>query len=89
MAVKHLSYLDLTPEQRREGAQKGRERIQAMLMSPLLTGDQIAALHQQLDRLDQWEQGKIEIKAPPQPARTPVAHTVGISENIQVDEKAN
>jgi hypothetical protein len=64
MAVKHMSYLDLTPEQRSEGAQKGRQRIQAMLLSPFLTGDQAAILHKQLARIDEWERGAISVPRP-------------------------
>lgn len=55
MAIRTLSYKDLSPEQRREGAKKARERIQGALLNPSLTTDQLAYLKTQMARVDQWE----------------------------------
>jgi hypothetical protein len=55
MAVQTLSYLDLTPEQRRRGANAARERIRGLLVNPFLTSDQKTHLQGELHRLDLWE----------------------------------
>jgi hypothetical protein len=60
MAIKTISYLALTPEQRREGARVARERLRSLSFSPFLTEDQHAQLREQMVRLDAWEAGTLE-----------------------------
>lgn len=62
MAIKTLSYLDLTPEQRRNGAKQARERLRSLAGNPFLTEDQRTQLQEQLRKLDLWEHGKLELK---------------------------
>ncbi len=60
MAIKTISYLELTPEQRREGARLARERLRVLSANPFLTEDQHAQLRDQMLRLDAWEAGTLE-----------------------------
>ena len=61
MAVKHLSYLDLTPEHRARAASEARGRIKAMLGNPFLTPDQAEHLRKEQMRLAQWERGELSL----------------------------
>jgi hypothetical protein len=58
MAIKHLSVKDLTPEQRKEGADKARERLRALLANPFVTADQVDQVHARLVAVDKWERGE-------------------------------
>ena len=75
MAIKHISYTDLTPKQRRQGAEDARKRITAMMSSPLLTADQHLALQAQMRLVDQWEHGEL-------PTHRASHHEVGLAEAV-------
>ena len=62
MATKTISYLDLTPEQRRDGARTARERLRSLSANPFLTPDQHAQIAEQMVRLDHWEAGTLPVK---------------------------
>jgi hypothetical protein len=59
MPVIRMNYLELSPEQRREGAKTVRDRLKASLSNPNLTPDQQAQLHGQLRKVDLWEKGAL------------------------------
>lgn len=59
MAIRHLTYLDLTPEQRALGAAAARGRIRALLANPHLTSEQVRQLRQEQIRLAKWERGTL------------------------------
>ena len=59
MAVKHLSYLDLSPEQRTRAATQARGRIKTMLANPFLTPDQVAHLRREQEQIGKWERGQL------------------------------
>ncbi len=61
MGVIHLSYLDLTPEQRQKAAAQARSRIQTYLTHPFLSAEQRKQLQDQLARINQWERGTLHI----------------------------
>jgi hypothetical protein len=55
MAVRTLTYRDLTAEQRRRGAKTVRERLMGVLSQPFITDDQRKAIYEKFNRLDHWE----------------------------------
>lgn len=57
MAIRHLSYLNLTPEQRTAAASVAQGRIRMLLASPSITPEQVAQLRQEKIRLAQWVEG--------------------------------
>jgi len=59
MPLIRRSYLDLSPEQRREGAKVVRARITAALGSPGLAPDQIRQLQEQMHKISMWEAGTV------------------------------
>ena len=65
MAIKTLSYLDLTPEQRRTGSKAARERLRSLASNPFLTNEQKEQLSEQMRKLDLWEHGKLEAAKKP------------------------
>jgi len=82
MALGRVTYLDLTPEQRREGAAKARSKLKALLANPMLTADQRAALRIRVDELRLWEAGTLHT------ARQPVRHhVVKLDEVVPVKEE--
>lgn len=89
MAIKHFSYLDLTPEQRRKGAADARKRLSAMLAVPFLTPDQQSSIQAQLLNIDKWERGDLAIAPRPTEVRQPVNHAVGVGETVKVDDKTS
>jgi hypothetical protein len=64
MAIQHVTYLDLTPEQRRDAAKTARTRLQTMISNPFLQPDQVKYLHDQMERLVQWERGEVPLAKP-------------------------
>jgi len=66
MPLIRRSYLDLSPEQRREGAKAVKARITAALGSPGLTPDQTRQLQGQMHKIAMWESGTLGV------AQTPV-----------------
>jgi hypothetical protein len=70
MAVGHLTYKDLTPEQRREGAKAQREQLRQLMANPFLASEQLQALSERLAHIDKWEMGHLEVGKKPgqQPA---------------------
>lgn len=70
MAVGHITYLDLSLEQRRMAAARVREQIRAALANPFLDPGQRTILTAQIDRITAWERGTLAIGAP---FATPVA----------------
>ncbi len=98
MAIGHLSYLDLTPEQRHEGAKAARERVRQLLANPFLSQDQRQILADRLSHIDAWERCQLHApaSAPMQvemiqdlpeveSVRTPVQHTVSVSDDVEVE----
>ena len=74
MPAIRLNYLDLPPEQRRDGAKAVRARIKAILADPSLAKDQIQHLKDQLQKINSWEAGtlgKAAISAPSAPVKLP------------------
>ena len=63
MAAKLLTYLDLSPEQRKKAATALRGQLQAACANPFLMVDQRKALVSQMTRLTLWEQGKLPLLA--------------------------
>ena len=55
MTVKHLTYLDLTPEQRVKAANESRMKIRNLLSNPFITPQQAEYLSNELTRLGHWE----------------------------------
>lgn len=82
MGAKHVTYLDLSAEQRREAASQARARLRTHLSNPTLTPDQAAQIQAQMANIDRWEQGAIDM-AP----KKGQAHTVTLSEAVDVNEK--
>ena len=65
MGIKHLTYLDLTPEQRREGAKIVKGRLKGALSQPGLDADQRAQLVGQMKHIARWEKGQLPLAATP------------------------
>jgi len=59
MAIRTLTYLDLSPEDRQTAAKQARERLRGMLANPLLTAENREVLADHLAHLDKWEAGKV------------------------------
>lgn len=78
MAIKHLTYLDLTPAQRREGATVARERLQASLGTPFLNQDQRQVVLAEMARVVDWEAGRL-----------PVIHTVEVVDSVPVEAETD
>jgi len=76
MAVRTLTYRDLTAEQRHRGAAKARERLLGFLNHPFLTPEQRASVYAKINMLSRWESLAMEVQpvvaALPAP-RLPVA----------------
>ena len=68
MAIKLLTYLDLTPEQRKKAASAARGQLQAAAANPFLAADQRKAIVGQMARLSQWEQGTLSLGTYPKKA---------------------
>lgn len=64
MAVGHLTYLQLSPAQRKIAAARVREHVRTALANPFLTADQKATLVLQVDRITRWEQGRLALGEP-------------------------
>jgi uncharacterized protein (DUF3084 family) len=64
MAVRFLSYRDLSPEQRKKAAVTLRGQYQAAAANPFLSTEQRTGLVAQLNRLTQWERGTLPLGAP-------------------------
>lgn len=62
MSVKHMSYLDLSPQQRREAAATRRTHLKAMLANPIMDQLQAKVIMRQLQVLAAWEAGTIPVK---------------------------
>lgn len=84
MAVRTLTYRDLTPQQRQQGARKARERLLGLLNNPFMTVEQRQSVYDKIGALNLWEQlrlhdgyppstltGKALQAAPPQPGPVP------------------
>lgn len=63
MAVKLLTYLDLSPEQRKKAAAMMRGQLQTASANPFLAVEQRQMLVSQMTRLTLWEQGKLPLLA--------------------------
>ena len=59
MAVKHLTYLDLTPEHRARSASEARVRLRALMANPFRTPEQTAHLQNEMAKLSAWERGEL------------------------------
>jgi hypothetical protein len=92
MAVRTLTYRDLTSEQRRLGAAQMRERLLGVLNHPFLTDDQRKAISDKIAMLGRWEALAVEIKpvaAPPvaSPLQLPVHHDVVVDDTVPAGQK--
>ena len=56
MTIKHLSYLDLTQQQRTAAANEARQRVKLLAANPFLTTDQQQHLQQERSNITRWEQ---------------------------------
>jgi len=75
MGIKHLSYLDIPFEKRRESADAMRKKLQMVLSNPFLVAAQKADIYRQLDDVAKWEMGELTttpIIAPPEVEEPPV-----------------
>jgi hypothetical protein len=68
MGVGHLTYLDLSPEQRQQAAGRARERLRSHLANPFMTADQAKLLQEQAEKIDRWEAGLLPVETPRQPS---------------------
>jgi hypothetical protein len=82
--IKHLSYKDLSQDQRTKGAEKLRDQLRAMLSTPLLSDDQRVAIFAKLAEVSKWERGELE--ASPSPSNISKDHSVDVTENVAVIE---
>jgi hypothetical protein len=104
MAVRTLTYRDLTPEQRTKGARKTRERLLGLLNNPFLSVEQRQAVFDKIGNLMRWEKLQLEDLTVPMrmpslpgapapvaalPARTPQHHDVVVEEGVSTDEKVS
>lgn len=65
MAVRTLTYRDLTAEQRTQGARKARERLLGFLDNPFMTADQREAVYAKIGALNLWEKLSLDDGYPP------------------------
>ena len=92
MAIKRMSYLQIPPERRREGATPVRQRLQERLADVTLTPGQREAAGRQLAHLAAWEAGTLgstrtdQAPAANTPPRTPLNHSVGVFETVKVKD---
>lgn len=63
MAVQILTYLDLSPEQRKKAAVTMRGQLQSACANPFLAVEQRQMLVSQMTRLTLWEHGKLPLLA--------------------------
>ena len=73
MAIHHHTYLDLPIAKRKAAANRVREQIRSALTNPFLAADQKAILVYQLDRIHQWQEGKLPVGEPFKLPRTVTA----------------
>lgn len=68
--IRTISYRDLTPKQRTEGARKARARLKGFLNNPFLTVEQIKSVYDKIALVSRWERLEIDAKVP-RPAVVP------------------
>lgn len=74
MAVRTLTYRDLTPLQRAQGARKARERLLGLLNNPFLTVEQRQAVYDKIGNLKRWESLQLDGSyVPPSFVARPIA----------------
>ena len=61
MAIKHLTYLSLSTEQRATAAGVARGRIKTMMSNPWLTPTQAEQLRKELEHVGRWEKGTLPV----------------------------
>ncbi len=59
MAIQHMSYTSLPPQQRQAGAKAAKQRLHVILSSPILTQEQRQILLAAVAKIVAWEQGKL------------------------------
>lgn len=59
MAVRTLTYQDLTHAQRQQGARAMRERLLGVLNHPFITPEQQKAIFEKIALVDRWERLEI------------------------------
>ena len=69
MGIKHISYLDLSPDQRSRSALRAQQQIKERLGDPTLSADQVKTLRNRIDHLGRWAGGNLP---KPKPAPKPV-----------------
>jgi hypothetical protein len=61
MAIKHLNYLDIPVELRKQAAAKAKAELTAHLSNPMYTDEQRAMVSARMAKLSQWAEGKIPL----------------------------
>lgn len=82
MAVRTLTYMDLTPAQRQKGASRMREKLRSVLNHPFITPDQNMAIFDKIAMVDRWERLEIEVQPAVQMPALPTHHTVNVVEDV-------
>lgn len=81
MSVKHLNYLDLPEDRRREAASKAKAQLEMLLDStPNMPPKDAAILKSRIAHLDRWALGRLRIE----PSKE---HNVQLKEDIPVKER--
>jgi hypothetical protein len=60
--IRHMSYLDLPVEVRRESARIAISRYQAVLTDPVTSKEQLDKIYAMILRITRWEQGTCHVK---------------------------
>jgi hypothetical protein len=61
MAVRTLTYWDLTQVQRARGAHKMREKLLGILSHPFVTPEQRTSIFDKIAMVDRWEHLKLDV----------------------------
>lgn len=80
MSVKHMNYLDLPEDRRREAAAKAKAHLEMLLeASPNLPPKDAAILRARIANLDKWALGRLRVGPPKE-------HQVQLKEIVPVKE---
>jgi hypothetical protein len=102
MAVRTITYRELTPAQRAKAARQARERLTGFLNNPFLSVGQRQAIFDKIAKLTPWEKLQLDdpatLRAPlPLPAPRTIAalpqrsqhHDVQVTEQIDTKEQVS
>ena len=68
MAIKYLSYTDLSEDQRKRAGQRLLMQYKDQLMNPSLTNKQRTQLQSEVQRINDWIGGRIDFHPPKVPS---------------------